>query len=365
MSARNTSGVCKCKRNGKAVLVIDFRYRSTDGKQHRYRRDAAVQTMAAALTEARHRMERAALTGCPYEDAPTTAPTFASFVDDTFIPTVLVSGRYRPATRETYVKRVRPLIEHYGRARLDRICESDHVAFEAAQAKCRASSREPLILLRTVLRSAHELGVVPNLPALPRIHRPSGKIPSCPSDTEHAILLGGAQGWLRQFVALAAYAGLRCGEARALEVGDVDWSQGCIHVRRAYSAEEILTPKDDADRTIPIAERLHPILRDACRGKLPRARVLLTQAGRPLGRRAIDHQFARLVQRTGLPPYTPHQLRHYFLTSLARHGAGIEAIRLLAGHSAMSTTARYLHASRADLRAAISTLSGQPQGNTV
>jgi len=48
-----------------------------------------------------------------------------------------------------------------------------------------------------------------------------------------------------------------------------------------------------------------------------------------------------------------------------RGGANLEAVRELAGHSKLLTTQRYLHASGADLRDAVSRLPGnaKPLGN--
>ena len=43
--------VRKSQRRGKPCLVIDIRYTSKDGKQLRLRKDAQVQTMAAAKAE--------------------------------------------------------------------------------------------------------------------------------------------------------------------------------------------------------------------------------------------------------------------------------------------------------------------------
>ena len=53
------------------------------------------------------------------------------------------------------------------------------------------------------------------------------------------------------------------------------------------------------------------------------------------------------------------------VTALVRSGANLEAVRELAGHSKLLTTQRYLHASGADLRDAVSRLPGnaKPLGN--
>ncbi|HTA91490.1 MAG TPA: hypothetical protein VK745_18020 [Polyangiaceae bacterium] len=73
---------------------------------------------------------------------------------------------------------------------------------------------------------------------------------------------------------------------------------------------------------MPIGAPLAEIMAQALRGKLPAARVII------------------------------------FLTALVRGGANLEAVRELAGHSKLLTTQRYLHASGADLRDAVSRLPG-------
>jgi site-specific recombinase XerD len=52
-------------------------------------------------------------------------------------------------------------------------------------------------------------------------------------------------------------------------------------------------------------------------------------------------------------------LRHYFCSKLLSCGASVEAVRLLAGHSDLAITQRYVHALGNDLRAAIAKLCGQ------
>ncbi len=54
-----------------------------------------------------------------------------------------------------------------------------------------------------------------------------------------------------------------------------------------------------------------------------------------------------------------HSLRHYFCSKLVSCGASIEAVRLLAGHSDLAITQRYVHAQGKELKAAIAKLPGQ------
>src|SRR5262249_36776550 len=52
--------------------------------------------------------------------------------------------------------------------------------------------------------------------------------------------------------ALTIFAGLREGEVRAIEVRDIDLKQDLIRVRRAFSDDEVLTPKSGNERIVPI-----------------------------------------------------------------------------------------------------------------
>jgi len=51
--------------------------------------------------------------------------------------------------------------------------------------------------------------------------------------------------------------------------------------------------------------------------------------------------------------WSVHALRHAFCSQLVRVGTGVEAVRVLAGHSSTAVTNRYVHANAADLRGAM------------
>lgn len=67
-------------------------------------------------------------------------------------------------------------------------------------------------------------------------------------------------------------------------------------------------------------------------------------------------RFKRLLRGLGLQERSFHSLRHSFLSRLVRKGASVEAVRLLAGHSSLTVTERYVHATGGDLRRAIGLL---------
>lgn len=119
-----------------------------------------------------------------------------------------------------------------------------------------------------------------------------------------------------------------------------------------------LAPKPGHERMVPLAPALEPFLRDALRGKLPGARVVLNAHGRTPGRTHVLASLKALQRRMKLPERSFHALRQYFCSTLVRRGASLEAVRLLAGHGDLHTTQRYVHAVGAELTAAIAKLSG-------
>jgi len=144
------------------------------------------------------------------------------------------------------------------------------------------------------LRAAVALGELAEMPKLPPVRKRKRKLPRCPHPEDISALLSWCCGWLRVPVALAAHAGLRSGEVRALEVRDVDLVRGEIQVRRAMSAGEVTTTKSDEERTVPIAPELRPVLEAACQGKRPSDRVVRTERGTTPSRQNVLDRLTRV-----------------------------------------------------------------------
>lgn len=350
-----SDGVRKVTRRGKPHWLIDFRYCDKEGRRQRYSRDASVQTATGARAEADRLKRLAVETGSPYSRA--RAVTFATFVETKF-RTLHMPAHCRPATRERYEALFRQgVLTAFGTKRLDEITAADVRAYAAELALRGVQARGHLSLVRTVLRSAVELGALETLPALPPLPRQGKKLPDAPSDEDVTALLTNAHGWLRVAIALSVFAGLRMGEVRALEVRDVDFKRGRILVRHALSANEVMPPKSGHERPVPLAPELHSILEEAVRLKLPQARIVVNSRGSTPSRQHVLTVLKALEQRSGVRAWSYHSLRHYFCSTLIRRGASVEAVRLLAGHSKLDVTQRYVHATAADLQAAIATLT--------
>jgi site-specific recombinase XerD len=202
-----------------------------------------------------------------------------------------------------------------------------------------ATIARKLAAVRAFLR--HSLGKanVPDARLGPRRER---RLPDAPKrsdvDKELAALEGDGALALRNraLVELVYSAGLRSAEAIGLDLGDVDFEQELVHVRRG---------KGGKDRVVPLGEEaahwVARYLRDARPELASGANDALFLSAR--GRRLDTSTLRRLVPH-------PHRLRHAFATHLLEGGADLRTIQELLGHSSLSTTQVYSHVDARRLR---------------
>ncbi len=355
MGARG-NGYRREVRDGKVHWIIDFRFRDREGRPQRCRRDALLQTSAGAKAEA-ERLKRYAVEHGTL-DPQVTVPTLGQFVSGKFAELVL--PRFRPATVERYRRLFEgDLIEGLGEARLDAVGAPEFRLLQARVLERGTDPRPHLALLRTVMREAFELEVIKEMPRLPPLPPKPKKLPSAPPLEVVRQLLDSSRGWLRVAIALAVFGSQRNGEVRALRVMDVDFDGILINVRKAFSADVVVTPKSGDERAVPLAEPLRAILVEAVIGKKPTDHLVADERGRTPSRQRVYRAFVALQRKLGISPtWSFHALRHGFGTHAARQGAPIEAIREMMGHSDIGTTALYLHATASDKRKAIDLLVG-------
>lgn len=360
------SPVKKRRRRGVDRYAIDFTYVS-GGVRHRYQRDALIQTASAARAEAEERQRLALMTGdpsLPHErevvapPAEPAMPTLRALYDETFVPVHL--PRFRPATADRYRALTRQgIFEVLGDVPVDKIDITADRRFDAWLRQRKLQARGPRAFLRTLLKAAVEARIIPNMPELAELPPQSQKLPDAPTkhEVERTIACTSTT-WLKIAVALAAYAGLRLGEVRALEVRDVDVRRKRITIRRALSGEiaEVVTPKSGHERVVPIATPLEALLTAAIAGKRRDQRVVQLPDGTTPRRQAVLRALGKVQEAHGLLRRSFHSFRHAFCSILIRGGASVEAVRVLAGHSKLDVTQRYVHAEADDLVDAIAKL---------
>jgi integrase len=346
-------------RGNRRILVIDFLFTDITGAQRRYRRDASAQQDRSAATKEAHELhELAVTTGSPFGTTNSGMPTFGAFFEDSYRE--LYFPQLRPATQQRYDALMRQgLLGFFGRHPLDQI---DFLLVRRYEAKVLARSvktRGHVNLIRSVLRAAVELRILPKFPDVPTAKGPGKKLPRSPTREEVEQMVEQSRGWVRTAIVLAFYVGLRSGELRALQVRDIDFERNQIYVRRAFS-ENVLQdrPKDNDERIIPIAELALDQLQKAVQGLNPEDFLVTNRNGRTPTRQGVWLAFRAVQDKAGLDRrFGVHALRHGFCTELVRSNVGVETVRVLAGHEDLRTTQRYLHSERMDLVDAMETFS--------
>lgn len=167
------------------------------------------------------------------------------------------------------------------------------------------------------------------------------RLPNPVSDDEVRIAIDRSADlpW-RMVVLLAAYEGLRCGEAARIEREDI--TEQHVHVRCG---------KGGKDRFIPTHHLVWQTVKDRPGGRL------VLRNGRPLSPGHLSQLQRRHWHEIGLSAAVHiHRFRHWFGTTLVDRGVGIEVVKELMGHARLETTLGYVRSSTARRAAAIGTL---------
>jgi integrase len=358
-------------------LVVDIQYRDSNGRRARYRHDAEVQTLQAARAEDRRRLALLATTGSPYgvlspdgepvveepDDEPETAndaPLFEDVAKEYMAD--YAKSQLKPSTRVGYQKKLDSfLLNAIGhlpitQITLSKVRELDvKLVVDGAQPSTRRGYQ---IVLRSILgKFAVERGYLAERPRFPKLPHCGKQIHTALKQDEVDRLLAATPNPAhRRLFLLAAYAGLRAGEIRALRWRDVDLKARTITVRLSRCKGHLSTPKSGHERLIPLAETLFRELSKTKKPK-PDSLVCVTSLGEPWGEYGLIQSFKRACKRAELETsWRFHDLRHFFVTSLFLTGAPAPAVQMLAGHADLSTTQRYAHTTQAELAAAVARL---------
>jgi site-specific recombinase XerD len=148
-------------------------------------------------------------------------------------------------------------------------------------------------------------------------------------------------------------AGLRAGEACALQTGDVDTAEGWLRVEQGKGRRDRVVPLADAAAVAITAYLRHGRPALARRSASPDpGTVFLNGRGRTMTTRDVRCVVARLGTSTldGRPVW-PHLLRHSFATHLLEGGADLRSVQELLGHADVGSTQIYTHVTSDRLRA--------------
>lgn len=172
-------------------------------------------------------------------------------------------------------------------------------------------------------------------------------------DTTHMYLTAGEVAALAHtcgdqgdVVSILAYTGLRFGELTGLNVEDVELDARRIRVRRSITqvAGKLVegNPKSKAGRrSVPIPERLVPILKGRIDGRTPGTPAVASPRGSRLGlenwKRSVHWPTA--IAQIGREKLRVHDLRHTYASLSRRAGADLRLLQKAMGHASITVTA--------------------------
>lgn len=151
-----------------------------------------------------------------------------------------------------------------------------------------------------------------------------------------------------------ALTGLRHGEARALQVGDVHTKKLRVEVGRTFAGGNDLSwsPKTGRSRRVEMPQALARELEPLLRWRKPEEWIF-HRRGKPLRDCSARQSFRRGLCRARLPEhFTPHSLRHTYASLLIQQGVRAEYIQRQLGHASIQITVdiygKWLELSNAD-----------------
>lgn len=140
-------------------------------------------------------------------------------------------------------------------------------------------------------------------------------------------------------IALLYGAGLRRSEAIQLTWKDIDFSRQTM----------LIIGKGKKYRQLPLHKEILPLLAalktaNQADANLTNEHVLLTDSGKPCYPKFVHNRVVEMLKTvTTAAKKSPHVLRHSMATHMMDHGAELNAVKSLLGHSSLAATQVYTH----------------------
>jgi integrase len=187
---------------------------------------------------------------------------------------------------------------------------------------------------------------------LPRQRRADASM-SVPTISDVGVLLAAADDSFRAFVALCAFAGLRLGEAAAVQVADIDFLRRQLAVSRQVQRAgdrqvEIKAPKYGSERVIHLPEDLTTLLGQHVQahtfGRSTDRWMFQGQPGDPPHQNTVGYWWRKTQTAAGISGVRLHDLRHFYASGLIAAGCDVVTVQRALGHASATTTLRtYAH----------------------
>lgn len=168
-----------------------------------------------------------------------------------------------------------------------------------------------------------------------------------PGSQDVRTLLAKAEAEYRVFIALCAFAGLRLGEAAALQAGDFDLPAGTLTVSRQVQranghAVEIRPPKYGSERTVYLPSDLVKLVEGQIRRadtlRPGRAWLFRSDSDNPPHQNSVGYWWRKTRAAAGCCDLRMHDLRHFYASGLIMAGCDVVTVQRAMGHSSATVT---------------------------
>ena len=241
-------------------------------------------------------------------------------------------------TIKSITSKVKSLNEFFGNKRIDTIRKHDVKLWVHEQDKKGNTSktiRNYLSIIRGIIDVAiDEEHLQNNVAHNIRLseHKPQELEPF--SELEVRLILSKAKGFLKLFLAISFYTGIRTGEVLALMHSDINLPLKTIEVLRALSEGKISTPKTlKSIRTVPIFEDLKPYLEER---KYKSLFLFPKNDGSTYKQLAGHHkiEWTKLLKDCNITYRKIYTTRHTFIVNMLKHSdLSIMDIAQIVGHT--------------------------------
>jgi integrase len=187
---------------------------------------------------------------------------------------------------------------------------------------------------------------------LPRQRRADASM-TIPSIEDVGALASAADDSFRAFVALCAFAGIRLGEAAAIQVADIDFLRRQLTVARQVQRAgdrqvEIKAPKYGSERVIYLPDELATLLAQHVEkhtfGRTADRWMFQGEPGDPPHQNTVGYWWRKAKTAAGVSGVRLHDLRHFYASGLIAAGCDVVTVQRALGHASATTTLRtYAH----------------------
>jgi integrase len=249
------------------------------------------------------------------------------------------------------------LLPYFGQKELTNIRTADVEEYKQAKLEQGLNAKtinNHLMVLSKCLRTASDWDEPCSLPKIKTLKVAPYSLDFLSEEETQKLLADQSNPTINEMIFVALRTGLRLGELRGLEWGDIDFERRILSVKRGLVRNEVTTPKNNQIRYIPLGD-------DVCEMLLKRKRdcgyVFLSERREPIAESSAPRLLKAVCKSAGIREAHWHLLRHTFASHLATKGVSIRIIQELLGHSTVAMTMRYAHLAPSALREAVELLS--------